>query len=65
MVTSLTLIRRDADMKQLARILDADSYHLQDHNDESLLLVLRRRPDEKKELLLELYLSHYRYTYNG
>jgi hypothetical protein len=65
MVANLTMIRFDADRKQLANILDADSYHLQHHNHEALLLVLHRRPDSRQELLLDLYLSHYRYTYNG
>lgn len=65
MVANLTMIRRDVDRKQLANILDADSYHLQQHNNEALLLVLHRRPDARQEMLLDLYFSHYRYTYNG
>lgn len=64
MATPLTLLKKDCDRIQLTKILDPHDYHVQEHNSEAVLLVLKTRIPPERELLLDLYISVYGYRWN-
>jgi len=56
-VYPLNMIRMDADLTPLDTLLDSRAWYVQPHNSYSNLLVIRKLPTGKQQMLLELYLD--------